>query len=510
MESRSRARARTESTVVRGSSRRQVTNNYDSNNYLSGVFTTLLVIIFLLFLIFSYFYNQPKNVFSRLSKRFILNKYNEISQVFGSGIDNTKPSKKFTLSAKSSDKEVNEYFSNIDLALEVGNVKKLDLVNFRLNYMNQSLVDVTGTYKDGNIGILKNSKDKEYYTSDINKFFSELTGENIDVKSYINKNVSKKEEKKILIDYLNTVFSVIRKNNVSLKSNSTEILDQVGSDFKGKVYTFKPSSKDIEQMLIKLATKLESDKKLVDVLKRSGKDLELMILFSYLQTSSKSIDDLIKELADNIKSYSTEIGSALEVGGFNCQIGVTKNNIQFIRISYNDSSNGLMVLGYETKEDKSQKESIYFYTEEKNKETVSLTEINEKSKKSSKGKLMFSSSKIKFDINYDLDSSKKFTFLPIGSYDFSIENSKTSANLVISKKEKNLTDYVLTMDNLNLFGNEISRLVVNMEEENDIKLTAPEIEPTNMDNLSSEKYRGILDSIEQYMTKNIDKLFGQE
>ena len=66
------------------------------------------------------------------------------------------------------------------------------------------------------------------------------------------------------------------------------------------------------------------------------------------------------------------------------------------------------------------------------------------------------------------------------------------------------------MDNLNLFGNEISRLVVNMEEENDIKLTAPEIEPTNMDNLSSEKYRGILDSIEQYMTKNIDKLFGQE
>lgn len=510
MESRSRARARTESTVVRGSSRRQVTNNYDSNNYLSGVFTTLLVIIFLLFLIFSYFYNQPKNVFSRLSKRFILNKYNEISQVFGSGIDNTKPSKKFTLSAKSSDKEVNEYFSNIDLALEVGNVKKLDLVNFRLNYMNQSLVDVTGTYKDGNIGILKNSKDKEYYTSDINKFFSELTGENIDVKSYINKNVSKKEEKKILIDYLNTVFSVIRKNNVSLKSNSTEILDQVGSDFKGRVYTFKPSSKDIEQMLIKLATKLESDKKLVDVLKRSGKDLELMTLFSYLQTSSKSIDDLIKELADNIKSYSTEIGSALEVGGFNCQIGVTKNNIQFIRISYNDSSNGLMVLGYETKEDKSQKESIYFYTEEKNKETVSLTEINEKSKKSSKGKLMFSSSKIKFYINYDLDSSKKFTFLPIGSYDFSIENSKTSANLVISKKEKNLTDYVLTMDNLNLFGNKISRLVVNMEEENDIKLTAPEIEPTNMDNLSSEKYRGILDSIEQYMTKNIDKLFGQE
>ena len=493
MESRSRARARTECTVVRGSSRRQVTNNYDSNNYLSGVFTTLLVIIFLLFLIFSYFYNQPKNVFSRLSKRFILNKYNEISQVFGSGIDNTKPSKKFTLSAKSSDKEVNEYFSNIDLALEVGNVKKLDLVNFRLNYMNQSLVDVTGTYKDGNIGILKNSKDKEYYTSDINKFFSELTGENIDVKSYINKNVSKKEEKKILIDYLNTVFSVIRKNNVSLKSNSTEILDQVGSDFKGKVYTFKPSSKDIEQMLIKLATKLESDKKLVDVLKRSGKDLELMTLFSYLQTSSKSIDDLVKELADNIKSYSTEIGSALEVGGFNCQIGVTKNNIQFIRISYNDSSNGLMVLGYETKE-----------------ETVSLTEINEKSNESSKGKLMFSSSKIKFDINYDLDSSKKFTFLPIGSYDFSIENSKTSANLVISKKEKNLTDYVLTMDNLNLFGNEISRLVVNMEEENDIKLTAPEIEPTNMDNLSSEKYRGILDSIEQYMTKNIDKLFGQE
>ena len=510
MESRSRARARTESTVVRGSSRRQVTNNYDSNNYLSGVFTTLLVIIFLLFLIFSYFYNQPKNVFSRLSKRFILNKYNEISQVFGSGIDNTKPSKKFILSAKSSDKEVNEYFSNIDLALEVGNVKKLDLVNFRLNYMNQSLVDVTGTYKDGNIGILKNSKDKEYYTSDINKFFRELTGENIDVKSYINKNVSKKEEKKILIDYLNTVFSVIRKNNVSLKSNSTEILDQVGSDFKGKVYTFKPSSKDIEQMLIKLATKLESDKKLVDVLKRSGKDLELMTLFSYLQTSSKSIDDLVKELADNIKSYSTEIGSALEVGGFNCQIGVTKNNIQFIRISYNDSSNGLMVLGYETKEDKSQKESIYFYTEEKNKETVSLTEINEKSKKSSKGKLMFSSSKIKFEINYDLDSSKKFTFLPIGSYDFSIENSKTSANLVISKKEKNLTDYVLTMDNLNLFGNEISRLVVNMEEENDIKLTAPEIEPTNMDNLSSEKYRDILDSIEQYMTKNIDKLFGQE
>ena len=71
MESRSRARARTENTVVRGSSRRQVTNNYDSNNYLSGVFTTLLVIIFLLFLIFSYFYNQPKNVFSRLSKRFI-------------------------------------------------------------------------------------------------------------------------------------------------------------------------------------------------------------------------------------------------------------------------------------------------------------------------------------------------------------------------------------------------------------------------------------------------------
>ena len=263
-------------------------------------------------------------------------------------------------------------------------------------------------------------------------------------------------------------------------------------------------------MLIKLATKLESDKKLVDVLKRSGKDLELMTLFSYLQTSSKSIDDLVKELADNIKSYSTEIGSALEVGGFNCQIGVTKNNIQFIRISYNDSSNGLMVLGYETKEDKSQKESIYFYTEEKNKETVSLTEINEKSKKSSKGKLMFSSSKIKFEINYDLDSSKKFTFLPIGSYDFSIENSKTSANLVISKKEKNLTDYVLTMDNLNLFGNEISRLVVNMEEENDIKLTAPEIEPTNMDNLSSEKYRDILDSIEQYMTKNIDKLFGQE
>ena len=370
MESRSRARARTESTVVRGSSRRQVTNNYDSDNYLSGVFTTLLVIIFLLFLIFSYFYNQPKNVFSRLSKRFILNKYNEISQVFGSGIDNTKPSKKFTLSAKSSDKEINEYFSNIDLALKVGNVKKLDLVNFRLNYMNQSLVDVTGTYKDGNIGILKNSKDKEYYTSDINKFFSELTGENIDVKSYINKNVSKKEEKKILIDYLNTVFSVIRKNNVSLKSNSTEILDQVGSDFKGKVYTFKPSSKDIEQMLVKLATKLESDKKLVDVLKRSGKDLELMTLFSYLQTSSKSIDDLIKELADNIKSYSTEIGSALEVGGFNCQIGVTKNDIQFIRISYNDSSNGLMVLGYETKEDKSQKESIYFYTEEKNKETV--------------------------------------------------------------------------------------------------------------------------------------------
>ena len=55
-------------------------------------------------------------------------------------------------------------------------------------------------------------------------------------------------------------------------------------------------------MLVKLATKLESDKKLVDVLKRSGKDLELTTLFSYLQTSS--------------------IGSALEVGGFNCQFGV--------------------------------------------------------------------------------------------------------------------------------------------------------------------------------------------
>lgn len=477
------------------------------------ILTFIFAVILLGMIVFAYLGQRPENAFKRYHRNLIREKYEFLDLFRGEGLEKQKIAKQFTISAQTSSVDANLFLDRSEVRIGLDTTQKAKILNLQADYIGQNIIDITSTYKDGMIGYYMKGKDEEYYVSEVNKFIYELTGEDINLSAYMDNKISDREKRKLFLDYFKLIFSAVKSDNIKVEPKANIVLDQMGDSFNGTLYTFKPSSKDIEETLLALATKLESDEKLVQMIQKSGMDIEILVYLSYIGNTKISIPhnakDMVRKLADTIRSNAAEIANRLEVGGFTWEAGVEKGKIRYIKIGYSDSTEGFKVYGYEAKEMKDENNSIYFFTEESSATVMSLSNSFTREKSILRGSTtLILPNTTGYELDYDVDTSKKSLWIPYGKYDLNNSQTEITTNLRLDERSDGNLEYLLTFDNMDHAGYPMSRLIVTMQEEDDKKLILPEKDFYDISNLSSIQYQQILDSIESYLTRELKSILG--
>ena len=250
-----------------------------------------------------------------------------------------KFSSDLTLTAKVDDRTINSYLKDSSVLLKVDAKADSAIVNGELTVMGSKLLTGTVTYDRGVLGFYLPEADDTYYTVDLKELLYDL-GLDMELENLELPDVSGKEVRALIEDYLDIAASVITKDNLKVEKGKTVRYATLGGRFEGAVYTFMPEAEDLEEMIGKLADHLEGDKKLrklimevlasdafAAVLEEEGIDLD---------DFEDDLDDAIYDLADRLRDQAEDIGEAVEDAGFTWTLAMEGKNVRQIYLYVTD------------------------------------------------------------------------------------------------------------------------------------------------------------------------------
>lgn len=496
--------------TAQGRSRRGKVHSFHRNSASGNVLSVVLIIILLLFLWYLFFMQQSHMVFKRMSRNFIKDQLSVWSYVGKEG----DFSKSFILKMSSDNEELDYLLRNSRIRLDVDTLSKTKISQFYLNYLGQDVVEFTTTYNNGKLGLQSLTSDEpDYFTTDIDRFITTITNEDLDMKDYLDTKVTGAMKRKLLKKYSDVILSVANSQNISVSKNKEIVLDALDDSFKGKIYTLKPSAKEMEAMILELGSSIRKDEDLRKLLKSSGMELELLTSNSY-QTMpaflrTKDVDVLVSDISNFLVDHAKDIANELETGGFRCEIGVYSNRIMYINLAFDDSDGLTKSFVFESIEKDKVKRQAYLFSNMGDNATISVIHRFKKDKRQISGDAeVFINGANAWNIRYDFDKSKKTLLLPEGEYVLDALVTGETMDLRIAKFSEKQTEYKLERSGVS--EGKGGRWTLELTEEDIGRLELPTTKPRDMDMMSGSEYKAVLDSLEYGITKHILALLGYQ
>ena len=283
---------------------------------------------------------------------------------------------------------LSDMLEDSSVVLKIDADKNSATANAILNLEGSDVVSAYGYIDDDKVSFSIPELNDDYYTANYHDLLKNLDEDELSEFKYsdLTGEDNSKNFKKKSTQYLKYLADGMNKDNFEVENDNIEYTLIDSHDADGKVYTWTPSSEDIQKIINKMADKMENDKDLADLVIN---DVEYLDVFYKLSNgnsssivdelkgygSSDSWDDftdalesgnrgnLSKALAALLRDNAEDIGDALEDEDFTWTLGTVNNKVSQIVLSVND----IDVIRYERAESKN----------DKVKESLSIGGINE-------------------------------------------------------------------------------------------------------------------------------------
>lgn len=271
-----------------------------------------------------------------------------------------------TISASVDSSMIDKYLEDSSIKLRLDAQKDTVLADGEFNLMGSTVLSGAATYEKGVVGFALPQVDNNYYVLDLAALIEEQTGTKMDLDSLTMPEIDLGEWFTLAKDYGGIISEAMTKDNLTLEKGREVKFEQLKGSFKGNVYTFKPKADDIENMLLKLADKIEEDATLRKLIADSGLSLTGGSLalsrsygygYGYDAMDADNIDEMLRDLADEIRDNAEDIADEIKSAKFTWTLATEGRQVRRIELK----AGGMVILGYECSgsESKGQEEVLY-------------------------------------------------------------------------------------------------------------------------------------------------------
>ena len=425
---------------------------------------------------------------------------------FGSGSFSTD----LTVTASVDNPDINYYLTNSSVRLGVDLGKDSAVFGGELVLMGSPVLNGSATYENGQFGILLPQADNTYYVMDLEKVVKNLTGEDIDLDGPGAPEISGKQWRALIEAYLDVVYAAVTDKNVTVEKGVSVSLPGLNDSFTGTVYTFRPAAEDIENMLLRLADRLENDGDLRDVIRLMIIPASPFAAYGYYGGYSleDELDEAILKFAGDLRSEAAQIGRSVEESGFAWTLAVEGDTVRQISISVD---NGGSAVVYEAKGAESSGRTQLIYLTSVYHDTLKLVEHTcTKNGDTSQGRIALNTlggsypayNETPITLDYRMDRGKTSVFgIPYGEYSLSVhdpyENASVSFSLKVAAGAGGGVDHTLSIDlgDEYYYYNGFSKLSVTVNATDHSTVSKPSQRPVDVSNYSEEEFEKLFYSL---------------
>ena len=164
------------------------------------------------------------------------------------------------------------------------------------------------------------------YVLDLKQLIYENTG--IEVTELALPELSKDTMTALLKSYFEVVIATATDDNVTVEQNQDIELPYLDETVKGTRYIFRPTAKDVENMLLRLADALEQDEDLREfVLSLAGNNLALVEQALNVEDLDATLQQSLDEAAASLRESAAEIGQQVADAGFTWTVGYADGRV---------------------------------------------------------------------------------------------------------------------------------------------------------------------------------------
>ena len=346
--------------------------------------------------------------------------------------------------------------SSIKLGVDLG--QNSTVAGGELVLWGSSVLSATVTYENGKFGFLLPQADNIYYVMDLETVIKNLTGQDVDLDSLRLPEISGKQWRALIEAYLDIVYATVTDDNIKVEKNERVSLPGLKDSFTGTVYTFKPKAKDIENMVIRLADRLEKDKDLREVV--------LTVLTAYASAEDLSgydveeeLDELLRKAAGELRKMAPELGLAFKTLDFSWSLAVEGKDVRKISISFME---GAIVYEAKGAESSGRTELIYAAVDDERQDLLEHTYTKKGTTYDGRVTVnggtgsyydwrtdTYTTYENKLTLDYNYDSGKTSVFgIPYGEYDLSVTSfgETNSISLTVAAGANGGVDHTLSAD----------------------------------------------------------------
>ena len=238
----------------------------------------------------------------------------------------TNISTDITLTVETGVPEYDLYLDGTALRMGLETQRDAFALDATLQLMGSDVLHGVVALDDGMLTLAMPEITDNRYVLDLKQLIYENTG--IEVTELALPELSKDTMTALLKSYFEVVIATATDDNVTVEQNQDIELPYLGETVKGTRYIFRPTAKDVENMLLRLADALEQDEDLREfVLSLAGNNLALVEQALNVEDLDATLQQSLDEAAASLRESAAEIGQQVADAGFTWTVGYADGRV---------------------------------------------------------------------------------------------------------------------------------------------------------------------------------------
>ena len=238
----------------------------------------------------------------------------------------TNISTDITLTVETGVPEYDLYLDGTALRMGLETQRDAFALDATLQLMGSDVLHGVVALDDGMLTLAMPEITDNRYVLDLKQLIYENTG--IEVTELALPELSKDTMTALLKSYFEVVIATATEDNVTVEQNQDIELPYLGETVKGTRYIFRPTAKDVENMLLRLADALEQDEDLREfVLSLAGNNLALVEQALNVEDLDATLQQSLDEAAASLRESAAEIGQEAADAGFTWTVGYADGRV---------------------------------------------------------------------------------------------------------------------------------------------------------------------------------------
>ena len=270
----------------------------------------------------------------------------------------TNISTDITLTVETGVPEYDLYLDGTALRMGLETQRDAFALDATLQLMGSDVLHGVVALDDGMLTLAMPEITDNRYVLDLKQLIYENTG--IEVTELALPELSKDTMTALLKSYFEVVIATATEDNVTVEQNQDIELPYLGETVKGTRYIFRPTAKDVENMLLRLADALEQDEDLREfVLSLAGNNLALVEQALNVEDLDATLQQSLDEAAASLRESAAEIGQQVADAGFTWTVGYADGRVCYQGLGLADDPMDTYVYESAGKESKGRRDVAY-------------------------------------------------------------------------------------------------------------------------------------------------------